>query len=274
MSLKTKDLHIVFRHADRTIMDSSVFDPDDIDLYKLVDDLSIGPIWDLPAIDDGRFRKEWLEKTFGDLVFKDDILSAVDKDIALISTIVEMADKCKDIYIWTGRDASEVINTARVLSRLIKLDKRIYVLDFSDINVRNIDGIIVSPKSLLQTASFQIKDVANHFRQQTITDLQKWESMWSDIKSVRSHVRVLDKDGSICHVQDSFFDTSLLSYCKSEFQEAARVIGPTLADIDFAVSDSYLNWRLKELANNKKLQYRGCLIEIRDYEVRLYNGEN
>lgn len=271
MSLKTKDLHIVFRHADRTIVDSSVFDPDDIDLYKLVDDLSIGPIWDLAAIDDGRIRKEWLEKTFGDLMFKDEILSAVDKDIAVISTIVEMADKCKDIYIWTGRDTSEVINTARVLSHLIKLDKCIYVLDFSNIQVRNIDGKIVSPKSLLQTASFQIKDVVNNFRQQTITDLQKWESMWSDVQSVRSLVRVLDNDGSISHMQDSNFDNSLLSNCKSEFLNAARVIGQTLVDIDIAVSDSYLNWRLKELAINKKLQYRGRLIEIRDYEVRLHN---
>src|SRR5574344_2906394 len=110
MSLKTKDLHIVFRHADRTLIDSSVFDPDDIDLYKLVDDLSIGPILDLAAIAGGRIRKEWIEKTFGDLLFKDEILSAVDKDIATISTIVEMSDKCKDVYIWTGRDASEVIN--------------------------------------------------------------------------------------------------------------------------------------------------------------------
>lgn len=271
MSLKTKDLHIVFRHADRTIMDSSVFDPDDIDIYKLVDDLSIGPIWNLVAVDEERIRKKWLENTFGDLMFKDEILSAVDKDIAVISTIVEMADKCKDIYIWTGRDASEVINTARVLSHLIKLDKCIYVLDFSNIQVRNIDGKIVSPKSLLQTASFQIKDVVNHFRQQTITDLQKWESLWSNLQSVKSLLRVLDKDGSICHVQDSYFDASLLSNCKSEFLNAARVIGQTMVDIDLTVSHSYLNWRLKELAINKKLLYRGHLIEIRDYEVRLHN---
>jgi len=271
MSLKTKDLHIVFRHADRTIMDSSVFDPDDIDIYKLVDDLSIGPICDLVATDEVRSRKEWLENTFGDLMFKEEILSVVDKDITVISKIVEMADKCKDIYIWTGHNVSEVISTARVLSHLIKLDKCIYVLDFSDIQVRNIHGEIVSPKSLLQTASFQIKDVVNHFRRQTITDLQKWESIWSDVQSVRSHLRVLDNDGSICHMQDSYFDTYLLSNCKSEFLKAARVIGATLVDIDFAVSDSYLNWRLKELAIKKKLQYRGQLIDIRDFEVRIGN---
>ena len=271
MGLKTKDLHIVFRHADRALIDSSVFDPDDIDLYKLVDDLSIGPIFDLAASDGGRIRKEWIENVFGDLLFKDEILSAVDKDIATISTIVEMSDKCKDVYIWTGCDVSEVINTAKVLSRLTKFDKCIYVMDFSDIHVLNVQGDSVSPRSLLQTASLQIKDLVSHFRLQTMTDLQKWEKMWSAAHSVKSILRVLDKDGSICHMHDSYFDTSLLSNCKSEFLNAARVIGQTLVDIDFAVSDSFLNWRLKELAIDKKLQYRGRLIEIRDYEVQLNN---
>ena len=51
-----------------------------------------------------------------------------------------------------------------------------------------------------------------------------------------------------------------------------NMIFKPLADIDFAVSDSYLNWRLKELTVDKKLHFRGLLIEMRDYEVRLYNG--
>lgn len=271
MSVKAKDLHIVFRHADRTIMDSSVFDPDDIELYKLVDDLSIGPILDLAAIDEKRIRTEWLEKTFGDVTVKDEILSAVDKDIEVISTIMEMAVKCKDIYIWTGHSISEVMSTARVLSHLTKMDKNIYVMDFSDVQVSNVDGYTVSPKSLLQTASFQIKELLNHFRLQTTADLQKWGKIWSDAQILGSELRVLKKDGSICHVEDSYFDTFLLSKCENEFRSAARVIGLTLIDIDFAVDDSYFNWRLKGLAYGKKLQYRGCLKEIRDYEVRLCN---
>lgn len=106
MSLIKKDLHIVFRYADRTIVDSAVFEPDDIVLFKLEDNLNIGPICDLLKIDEIKTRKVWFEKIFGDLIFNEEILNAVEKDVTTISEISKVADKCKDIYIWTGRDAS------------------------------------------------------------------------------------------------------------------------------------------------------------------------
>jgi hypothetical protein len=270
MSLKLKDLHLAFRNGNRTLVDSAVFEPDAIVLYSLVDDLSIGPICDLSSIDGVKKRKEWLEKTFGDLIYKDKILSDVDKDVATISTIAEEAGRCKDIYIWTGRDSSEIIGTARALSQ-IKCDNRVYVLDFSNIIVRNINGEIVSPKSLLQTASFQIKDVAKHFKPQKFSELNKWGSLWENVQSESSVLRILDADGAIGYKHETYFDKILLSKSSGDFQKAARVIGQTLADIHSAVSDSYLNWRLQELVQDKKLEFRGRLAEIRDYEVKLYN---
>jgi len=236
----------------------------------LLDDLSIGPIGDLSSMDGVKKRKEWLEKTFEDLIYKDKIVSDLDKDVATISTIAEEAGRCKDIYIWTGRDSSEIIGTARVLSQ-IKCDKRVYVLDFSNILVRNIHGEIVSPKSLVQTASFQVKDVAKHFKPQKSSDLNKWESLWENVQSESSVLRILNAHGAIGHQHETYFDKILLSNSSGEFQKAARVIGQTLADIHSAVSDSYLNWRLQELVQEKKLEFCGRLIEIRDYEVRLYN---
>lgn len=271
MSLRKKDLHIVFRFADRTLVDSEVFEKDDIVLFKLVDNLTIGPISDLETIEGIKTRKVWLEKTFGDLIFKEEILSDVDMDIATISKISEVTDKCKDIYIWTGRDVSEVISTARVLNNFIKWDKSIYVLDFSNVQVINVNGEIVSPKSLLQTASSQIKDVVKHFKLQETTDIKKWEKVWNEVKTESSILRLFDKDGAIRHKPESYFDDFLLSKSKEVFQKAAIVIGQALVDIDFSVGDSYLNWRLKELVKDKKLEFRGRLIEVRDYEVRTTN---
>ncbi len=269
MSFKKKDLHIVFYHADRTFMESGAYDPDDVILFHLTDVLTIGPMCVLDSMEDVEKRKAWLEKTFGDEMYNELQLSAVDQDIATIAAILEVADQIEDIYIWTGYDASEIIATARVLNHLISLDKRIYVLDFSNVQVQNIVGQTVTPKSLVQTASFQIKEVAKHFKLQQLVDLIQWRELWhKNILSESSLLRILDKDGKIYHKQVEYFDAILLSYVKKEFQKAARVIGETLVDIDFAVGDSYLNWRLKELVLRNVLEFRGKLIEIRDYEVR------
>ncbi len=271
MSLIKKDLHIVFRFADRTLLDSALFEPDDIVLCKLVDNLSMGPICDLTTSHGIETRKNWLEKTFGDSIFNEGILTDVEKDITTISNISEVADQYNDIFIWTGCDASEVISTARFLNSLNNPEKRIFVLDFSSVEVLNVNGELVSPKSLLQTASSQIKEVVKHFKLQNSADLEKWVKVWEDVRSESSLLRVLDKDGTICHKPASYFDSFLLSKCMEGYQKAARVIGQTLMDIDFSIGDSFLNWRLKELIKNKKLEFRGRLLEIRDYEVRITN---
>ncbi|MDD3161392.1 MAG: DUF3658 domain-containing protein [Bacteroidales bacterium] len=269
MSFKKKDLHIVFYHADRTFIDSGAYNPDDIILFHFIDVLTMGPMCDLNCKEDVKKRKAWLEKTFGDEMYNELQLSAVDQDIATITATLEVADQIEDIYIWTGYDAAEMIATARVMNHLISLDKRIYVLDFSNVQVQNIVGQTVTPKSLVQTDSFQIKDVATHFKLQQSADLIQWRELWhKNILSESSLLRILDKDGNIYHKQVEYFDAILLSYVKKEFQKAARVIGETLVDIDFAVGDSYLNWRLKELVLRNVLEFRGKLIEIRDYEVR------
>lgn len=271
MSFIKKDLHIVFRFADRVLLDSAVFNPDEIILLKLVDNLTIGPVCNLERIDGIKTRKSWLEKAFGDLAYKEDLLSAVDMDTKTMTQISEAVDKCKDIYIWTGCDASEVIGTARVLKNSIKQNKSIYVLDFSKVQVVNIKGEIVSPKSLLQTASFQIKDVFKHFKLQKSVDIRKWKDAWDEIESEQSLLRILTKDCTIVHKPASFFDSVILSICTKEFQKAARVLGQALVEVDFSVGDGYINWRLKELVKEKKLESRGPFTEIRDYEVRTIN---
>lgn len=271
MSVKKKDLHIVYRFADRVLLNSEIFDSDNIELIKLVDNLSIGPVYNLEMIDGVYSRKDWLEKIIVDIAYKEEIISAVDKDVTTISNISEVADKCENIYIWTGCDASEAIGTARVLKKLMKLKKSIYVLDFSNIQVQNINGEIVSPKSLLQTAPSQIKDVIRYFKLQESADLKKWEEMLIDIESSNSLLRILDINGSISHKRDSYYDNLLLSKCIEKYQKASVVIGRALADVDISVGDNFLNWRLKELVKENKLESCGQLSDIRDYSVRITN---
>lgn len=47
------------------------------------------------------------------------------------------------------------------------------------------------------------------------------------------------------------------------------IIGQTLCDSDLNVGDSFLNYRMKQLAFMKKVEFRGELKQMRYYEVRL-----
>lgn len=264
-----KDLHIVYRYADKVLLNSGIFDFDTIELIRIVDNLSIGLVCNLETIDGVCARKECLKEIFVDSILKEDVISAVDEDVTTISKLPEVADRCEYIYIWTGYDAAEVIATARFLRELMKLDKSIFVLDFSSIQVLNIHGDIVSPKSLLQTAPHQIKDVIRYFKLQESADLQKWEKIMMDVESENSRLRILDKDGSIIHKSESYYDSLLFSKCTDDYQKAAVVIGQALVDVDMSVGDSFLFWRLKELVKEGKLVCYGQSSEMRGFSVKI-----
>lgn len=264
--MKQKDIHVVFgRSAKGTFIASQEFDLNEIQLICLEDNLNIGPICDLYSSEDIVKRKEWESKLFGDTPD----LNPIEGDIEAIKSIVESPRKMGNIFLWTGCYANEIINTARLLYHLSQHEKSVFIVDFANVAVkRQIDGMTIYPRTLSATAPFQVKEVLNHFKLINENQLLKWESIWEDMLTRDTMLRVLGEDGEIHHKNETYLDTFLELNCKDEFQGAAWVIGRTLCDIDFAVGDGYLNWRLKQLSLKGKIETRGKLKEIRDYEVR------
>ena len=84
---------------------------------------------------------------------------------------------------------------------------------------------------------------------------------------------ILDKNGQIVAKDETYFDSLLMSYCTNEFQAPARIIGQALGHLfrtghDF-IGDGYLSWRLKQLVLMNKIEIRGKLEKMQDYEVKL-----
>jgi hypothetical protein len=261
--MKQKDIHIVFGEVGKgTFVHSKEFDLDDIRLICLEDCLNLGPICGLYSSEIIEKRKAWLLKAF-------DSYLPVDKDIELIKTIIEHPEKNDKIFLWTGYCISEILSTARLLYHLPKLNKNIFITDFPNIPVKNANGNIVYPIALAQTALSQVNGIAKHFKQLTDEELTSWRKLWGKIKLGNSMLRVFDKSGTILEKQETYFDAFLESYCTNEFQRPAKIIGQVLVDIDFCVGDSYLNWRLKQLSLMNKMEARGSLDKMRDYEVKL-----
>lgn len=263
-----ENIHIVFGRTRRTLIDSQVFDLNKNQIISLDDNLNIGPVCDVYENENIRNRKDWLKKVFGDISYFDDIQNTVEQDLKSIETIVENAHHIDNIYIWTGYYASEIISTARLIDHLSKLNKPIFIANYPNTPVKSIHGDTIYPKAVVQTAAFQIKDIFEQFKLIEKDRLSYWINLWSKVKLENGELRILNENGQITAENTDYFDSCLLSNCNRNFQKAAMVIGTTLVDIDFSVNDDFLNWRLKKLARNEKIESQGKLIEIRDYEVR------
>jgi len=262
--MKQKDIHIVFGKAAKgTFIYSKAFDMNTIQLICLEDCLNIGPIYDLDSVEEIEKRNDWLLK-----VFDVNSFSFINKDIENIKTFIENYEN-ERIYLWTGYCASDILNTARLLCHLPAPCNNIFIIDFSNVSVKNRFGTVVYPKALYVTEPSQVGEIAKHFYQLTGENLSKLIQLWEKIKVGHSMLRILDKNGQILEKEETFFDSVLVSYCTNEFQKPARIIGQVLADIDFNVGDGFLNWRLKQLSLMNKIETRGSLNEMRDYEVKL-----
>ena len=261
--MQKENIHIVFgRIGRRTLIDSNLIDLSKSQIISFDDILNIGPVCDINANEDIPKRIDWLRR-----VYEDNPNPPVEQDLKNIETIVKNADNINELYIWTGFCASEMISTARLIFHLPKFDKPVFIANFN-VPVRSIHGDVIYPKALNQTATFQVKDIFSQFERLDKRRLQDWRNLWEKVKSENGLLWIRDKKGQIAGEEIDYFDSFLLANCNESFQNAARVIGETLADIDSNVGDSYLNWRLKQLAMNGEIETHGQLIEIRDYEVK------
>jgi len=256
--MQKQNIHIVFGRMRRTLIDSQAFDLNENQIISLDDNLNIGPVCDIHENENIQNRKDWLKTVFGDISYFDDILNAVEQDMESIETIVENAHNIDKIYIWTGYYVSEIISTARLIDHLSKIDKPIFTANYPNTPVKSTKGETIYPKALVQTATFQVKDIFKQFKLIDKDRLSYWINLWNKVNSENGELRTLNMNEQITTVNTDYFDSCLLSNCNENFQKAAMVIGTTLVDIDFSVNDSFLNWRLKQLA----------LDEIRDYEVK------
>lgn len=267
--MQKENIHIVFgRIAKRMLIDSNVIDLNKNQIISFDDILNIGPTCDINANEDIQKRINWLQKVFGA-----NPNTPVEQDIKSIEAIVKHADNINSVFIWTGHCASEIISTARLIYHLSKFDKPISIANFNT-PVRSIHGDIIYPKALNQTATFQVKDIFEQFEIIDKSKLTDYISLWEKVKSENGELWICDNNGKINVEKTDYFDSYLLSHCNENFQKAARIIGETLVDTDFNVGDSYLNWRLKQLSLNGKIETQGKLIEIRDYEVKKITTAN
>lgn len=270
MNNKTESIHIIFNEfSKKTLTDNKELEIKANNIVSLDDDLRTGPLLDFnDSINKIEDRKEWLSKVLEKTIWAEKIVSNVEKDIEKLDEILSN-EKSKTFYLWTGKNTRDIIGTARLISKLMKFNITIFITDFNKITIKNLKGNSFSPTSLVEIDSSQVHTIFKHFKKLEREQLIEWEELWRKVKTKNSLLRILANNREIKFKKETHFDNLLESFCNNEFQKTARVIAKTLLEIDFSVSDWFLNWRMKKLSEMKKLETNGELRDMRDYEVKI-----
>ncbi|WP_339867924.1 DUF3658 domain-containing protein [uncultured Algoriphagus sp.] len=264
-------MHIVFSDFCRRSLtltpDSSLIDEN---IISLNDDLVIGPIDALESEIGRKQRVEWLASIYRETTYElDNYSSYVNEDYNKIEEIINNAGELKELHIWCGITTIDVLGTARLLHSLSNTTLKIYLTDFSNLELKAMKGHFFKAKTLVEVNPENVENVEKTFYLLKEAELKKWVNLWESVSGEEGGLRITDEEQKISYAEESYFDKHILTLCKEEFQKPAQIIGRVLVEIDFAVNDSFLNWRLKELVSQKILVAEGKLKDMRDYQVKI-----
>lgn len=265
-----KNIHVVFGLSCKLLLEHSFSIAPHVagEVLCLIDDLRIGPINALNTAEGLAERKRWF-----DILGEDDFTPYSNQqdssDYQTIESVKELLQKGQLIYIWYGNNSYDLLSLGRLLESIQNYRNQLILVPVSQsvqVSLRNLTFV---PTSLAQLRIDQIPTLEEYFRTASELELKTLTEIWSSAIRRAETLRMVNAKGEF---QDNVADKInqvLISFCKKDYQKSAIVIAHTLASLSFEAADFTLNWMLKMLVVDGKIEAKGTLRAIREYEVRI-----
>lgn len=247
----------------------SAFATDDDNPYvgevrKFRDDLSVGRIDRLMETYTDRIN--WFAKItdgtdFGDYL-KDRLEDYVRIDYEDTLTF-EPEDR---IVFWHSGIVSEQV-TLRYLAMRFS-GRELWEVDASKLRIHYWNGMKVIPRALGECSPPELMEAIQHVQAIPEERMEQYRTEWKDLEKQSSVLRILE-EGQIIPVEASYYDQVLMHAASDRFKPAAEVIGAVMGSADQIIADTYLNFRLRQLIEDQRMECQGSLYSLGSYQVRL-----
>ncbi|MFD0589504.1 DUF1835 domain-containing protein [Paenibacillus sp. GCM10027627] len=245
-------------------------------LIVLPDPFSTGPIWKLHEPEGRAFRQEWIQ----------DHINTHDEDVNIEEkhqTIVHqlsLIPKGASVTLWYSDNASEYAGLLFGAYLLKDHPNEIYVRNTIK-EVTQLPSISEHREEFIQSGSISSDSLMLILQDEcALAPLSSerrrgMEDEWLTLSEDRSHLRIW-QEGRLVSVEENYWDESLVDAAENihilrgnrDFIKSARVIGQVLGQLDQAITDSFLEYRLRELIYSGRLQMKGVPRAMRYYSVR------
>lgn len=271
-------LHIVFGQSSEANLKAAMeLDPLlEGEILSFEDDLAVGPLFILDTPDGRSARKEWWN-TVQDVV----VAAPAEGEVAVAPAdpVRELKARLREeeelvIWIWAGQNATDVCGYYWLISQLDRFSGRIHLIYLNNLPFLNEKNGVFYPTHLSQILPKEFLKAKKLAREVSLAEFELDGDEWRRLMNENAGVRILEGGKKLRGEPSAFFDKELMSAAGKEFQKANKVIGQVVGKFKYPVMDQFLNWRLKELIRDEKLEHRGELKTMRDYEIKLPGGGN
>lgn len=263
--------HIVFQPADAEVLQKAIELDETLagEIIVIKDDFATGPVEDIYQTEGFQQRKAWWQQVLEFSPYAEQ-LDLVDDKLTVFNLIKYLSGKDGEegeepistadriVWIWMGQNAHDVSGYYWLMSQLKDFQGQIQVLYMNNLPFINEKGGIFYPSYLHEIQPKEFLKARKLNRTITPSEFEVDPDEWKKLCNENAIVRILEGGKKIVSKEASFFDADLLAAVKGEGNgKLPKVIANALAKMKIKTGDAFLVWRIREMANEGKLEAQG-----------------
>ena len=140
-------------------------------------------------------------------------------------------------------------------------------VNVSEFMIEDYEGDKYNPSCLAECEPKSIGEIMTGIKEMSLERKDELVSIWEELKNSKENLRIF-KNGKVESVEEDYYDKDLCKNTGSGFVPAEQVIGETMGRSDQLVGDVFLEYRLRKLIEDGKLESKGKMKKMSDYKVK------
>lgn len=269
-------LHIVFGQSSEANLKAAFeLDPQLAgEILCFEDDLAVGPLFILDTPEGRTARREWWNNMLEiPAVVPTEGEEAPPPEDPVRSLKGRLREEEElEVWIWAGQNACDVSGYFWLISQLDRFSGRIHLVYLNNLPFLNEKNGVFYPTHLSQILPKEFIKAKKLAREVSLAEFELDGDEWHRLMNENAGIRLLEGGKKLRGEPASFFDKDLLQATSKDFQKANKVIVQVTGKFKYPVMDQFLSWRIKELIKEGKIESKGELKTMRDFEVKLPGG--
>ncbi len=251
-------IHIVFEQANVAVLQKAMELDETLrgEVVEIKDDYAVGPLLNIYETEGYQARRDWW-KTLLEYSPYTDSLNIVDDKLAvhqLLKAIDEQPEQ--ELWIWMGQNAHDVCSYYWLMSQLKEYQGRVQVLYLNNLPFINEKGNIFYPTHLHEIQPKEFRKAMRLARPITLSEFEVDPDEWKKLCQENAMVRFLEGGKKITGKEVDFYDKDIFANLNGAMK-LGKLLNTTLGKMKVQTGDTFLVWRIRELAAEGKLEIVG-----------------
>jgi hypothetical protein len=251
-------IHIVFQQSDVDTLQEAIKLDENLqgEIVEIKDELAVGPIADIYETEGYQARREWWKRVLENSPYTEQ-LNIIDDKLTVHQLKEKLKDESQQAWIWMAPNQHDVCGYYWLINQLKDFEGRIYILSLNNLPFISDKGNIFYPRNLFEIPPKEFIKAKKLARPVTISEFELDADEWKKLCSENGIVRILEGGKKIISKDTDYYDSDILKAVTQEPQKLHKIFGILFSKMKLHTGDVFLVWRMKELANEGRLEIIG-----------------